>query len=651
MPYRRSDRRRGYDQLRLVGSGSGQNDFSPLPSPPADLALGIIDGLASSVALLDQSGSILMVNSVWRAFARANDGSPETCEGVGLNYFDVCTRALPDPVVQRVLDGMRDVADRRRPEFNLEYPCHSSDQQRWMLMTVTPLEAGQHRLMVAHREVTTRVEAVEGRRQSDVRFKRLFDSAPLAMSFFRRDGRVVAQNRRCERLFGYSLADVPTLDDLWRVAFPDPDYRACSMAAWESAVKTAAETGTRIEANDYRVTCKDGTQRIVQIFGIAVADGVVATFLDVTERRSAEARLRLWAEAFEHANLGLAISDARTNRFLAVNPTFARQRGYLQDELVGKPVILIFPEDLRLELRARIARIDEPTHDAFETEQLCKDGRRFPVLLDITVLRGEDGRPMNRIAFAFDLTERKRTEDALRALNVEMERLTHRHVARQTIAAIAHELNQPLNAIATYSEAALRLLRAGNPHPERLQLAVESGAKEVQRAGQAARQLLSVLKTGDEPLEAVDISSAVRAAMKRLRSDRPDAPRISLEAESGLLPVRANRLQVEKVLANLIENGIEVMRDAGVLEPAISISIHSLLKRNVVQVTVRDHGPGVEAPLRNQIFKPFFTTKPGGLGMGLAISRNIVESHGGELWFDSEPGAGARFHLTLPFAE
>ncbi|MGB0126579.1 MAG: PAS domain S-box protein [Rhodocyclaceae bacterium] len=615
------------------------------------MARAIIDGLETTVAMLDEAGQIVMVNAAWREFARGNGGTPETCEGVGQNYFEICARALPDPLVQQVLDGMQAVLHRRQPRFSLEYPCDSPDKPRWMLMDVTGLDVGRHRLMVAHREVTRRVQAVAGLRDSEIRFRRLFDAAPLAMSFVHGDGGIGALNARFAQLFGYTLADVPKLSDWWRLAFPDRDYRAWAMASWNAAMQRAAALGTRIEADEYRVTCKDATQRTVQIFGIALDDGVMVAFVDVTARRRAEARLRLWAEAFEHAHLGLSISDARTNCFVAVNPAFAREHGYSQEELVGMPVMAMFPENLRGDMELRIAALDQASHDTFETEHLHKDGRPFPVLLDITVLRDTGGTPSTRIAYALDLSERKRAEAALRVLNDEMEELTHRQVARQTIAAIAHELNQPLTALATYSEAALRLLRAGNPQPERLQRALESGAQEVQRAGHVARELLSILKKGEEPTETVNVGETVSAVVARIRTNRPGGFQFQTELEPDLPPVRANRLQVEKVLGNLIDNGIEAMQEAGIAPASLTVAVRAFSDSGMAHVTVQDRGGGIDAVTLHRIFDPFFTTKTRGLGMGLAISRTIVEAHGGQLWCESEAGAGASFHLTLPFAQ
>ena len=249
-----------------------------------------------------------------------------------------------------------------------------------------------------------------------------------------------------------------------------------------------------------------------------------------------------------------------------------------------------------------------------------------------------------------DITERKRNEAALQAMRAEMEQLMRFHVASQTVSALAHELHQPLNAVTSYAEAALRLLRAGNPQPERLLHAIESSTQQAQRAGQVVRELLAFMKQGEVQTEPVDLNDLVRQVLDRIDADGYGGFQTRLQLDPGLAPVTANRLQLEKVLLNLIENGVDAMRDAGISTHANTITVRTNPEGPMAQVTVRDSGPGIDPQTLHRIFDPFFTTKPKGLGMGLAISRAIIELHGGQLWVESEPASGASFHFTLPFA-
>jgi signal transduction histidine kinase len=248
------------------------------------------------------------------------------------------------------------------------------------------------------------------------------------------------------------------------------------------------------------------------------------------------------------------------------------------------------------------------------------------------------------------ISARRRQEAALKALRAEMEELLKLQVASQTAAAIAHELNQPLSALTSYADAALRMLQAGNPAPEKLQRAVEGGAAQAQRAGQVVRELLHFFQRRDTPIEAIDLRQAIDRALAVVESSGVGGLDPAVDLAPALRPVRASRLQIEKVLVNLVSNGADAMRAAGVSPQSITITVRPAAEDNMAQVTVRDCGPGLSEEAARRVFTPFYTTKPSGIGMGLAVSRALVEANGGRLWTEPAPGRGGIFHFTLPFA-
>ena len=233
---------------------------------------------------------------------------------------------------------------------------------------------------------------------------------------------------------------------------------------------------------------------------------------------------------------------------------------------------------------------------------------------------------------------------------MERESLLQQQVAFQTASAIAHELNQPLFAIAANSEAALRMLKDGNPQPEKLITALDANARQAQRAGQSTRHLLEFLNESNIATEALNINEEVVAALHSVRSEYEMAFESSLELEKELPLARANRVHVQKVLVNLLRNGIEAMAEAGVPAPAITVTVRTMKENDHVQVTIRDNGPGLTPEDIRRVFQPFYTTKANGIGMGLKISRSLIEANGGQLWVDAQEGPGAAFHFTLPFA-
>ncbi|WP_051307137.1 PAS domain-containing hybrid sensor histidine kinase/response regulator [Desulfomicrobium escambiense] len=298
---------------------------------------------------------------------------------------------------------------------------------------------------------------------SQARFRDMFLKAPVAMAMADGTGRITAGNRSFEQLFGYTLDDVPDMATWWSLAFPDPDARSEAMSRWQEALDGARRGGREFDAGEFRVACKDGLERSVRISGIFLEEGVLSSFVDLTPLRLAETELRLWAQAFENAELGLAIVDARTDSMLAVNPAFARLRGYEPAEMVGLPISALFAEDRHGQLQQMVETLNASNHAVFESEHMARDGRRFPVLLDITVLRDETGRPMSRVAYALDLTERKQAEAAL----AEVQAAALEQQKRARIAAL-QQMEEARSARARAEEA----LAALSESEERLQIFV-----------------------------------------------------------------------------------------------------------------------------------------------------------------------------------
>jgi len=173
---------------------------------------------------------------------------------------------------------------------------------------------------------------------------------------------------------------------------------------------------------------------------------------------------------------------------------------------------------------------------------------------------------------------------------------------------------------------------------------------QAQRAGRTLHELLAFLHKGEGSLEPIDLNDLVREANAGSADGAAGRFRPVLELDAGLPPVLANRLQVQKVLLNLLANSAEAMADIVAPSAPVAIKVKTTAMLNMAQVTVQDSGPGLDDQTAGRIFDPFFSTKPHGMGLGLAISRALIEAHGGQLWTDRKSGPGATFHFTLPFA-
>ena len=213
-------------------------------------------------------------------------------------------------------------------------------------------------------------------------------------------------------------------------------------------------------------------------------------------------------------------------------------------------------------------------------------------------------------------------------------------------AALAHELNQPLTAILSNAHAGERYLAQGAPPLDEIREILQDVVGDARRAGEVIQRLRSLLRKEEARFSPLDVNQVIREMAVLVHTDailRNLA--IDLELAPDLSPVQGDRVQLQQVLLNLVLNGMEAMGPSG---EGQRIVIHTLQTGEAVRVAVRDQGPGIPADELPRIFDTFYTTKPNGMGMGLPISRSIVEAHGGRLWAENNPDRGATFAFTLP---
>jgi len=365
----------------------------------------------------------------------------------------------------------------------------------------------------------------------------------------------------------------------------------------------------------------------------------------ITERRRTKRALqetwRRLIDVMENVPGGFVAFDRNWN-FTYINAWAGRAVGREPQDLIGKNLWATFPKLL--------GTIYETYYRKVMAEHVAVRFEAHGVMSDRWYENRVFATPEGIGGFATDITERKRLEREFQERRIERENLLQQQVAFQTASAIAHELNQPLFAIAANCEAALRMLKAGNPQPDKLINALEASARQAQRGGQSTRQLLEFLAKSDIVAEGIDLNEEVIHALHMVRAEFEMAFKSELELEKDLPLVQTNRVHAQKVLVNLLRNGIEAMAEAGVPAPAITVTVRTVNEKNHVHVTIRDNGPGLTMEDIKRIFQPFYTTKANGIGMGLKISRSLIEANGGELWVDAEEGTGAAFHFTLPLA-
>lgn len=268
---------------------------------------------------------------------------------------------------------------------------------------------------------------------------------------------------------------------------------------------------------------------------------------------------------------------------------------------------------------------------------------------------GEERRLLHAVAERLGhVVERLRTEEALREKEAELRaRMTHMtrvSTMGEMASSIAHEVNQPLTAIATYAQACRRLMDADQTSEAEVKDVLRRISDEALRAGNIIHRLRSLVKRRASKLARCDLIQILEEVWPLALGDAHlhDVD-VSLILPSSLPPILADQIHVQQVILNLTRNGIDAMETVPAGERKMEVRVEGI-DDGQVQVSVEDRGVGLREESEAALFEPFFTTKEGGLGMGLSISRKLVAAHGGRLWFTRNPQSGTTFHFTIPFA-
>jgi len=386
---------------------------------------------------------------------------------------------------------------------------------------------------------------------------------------------------------------------------------------------------------------------------------------EIAARKAAEAEARQWAERLEakihcliNSNIiGIFILD-RDGRIQEANDAFLRLVGHERAELDAGLLRWsdLTPEDWRDADERRLAEIREAgAVQACEKEFFRKDGTRVPVLLGAAPLcTGMD----QSAAFVVDLTERKRVEGAARdserryhEIQIEMAHANRIAVIGQLSASIVHEVTQPLSSIITNAYTALRMLARDPPNVNRASEMIRRMLRDAKRSSEVIRRLRTLFAKKDGPTELMDLNEATREVIALALSELQRS-RIILRAEfaDDLPPVLGDRVQLQQVILNLVGNAVEAMSASDDRPRQLLISTTRSDSSGDVLLAVQDSGSGIDPAQLERVFEAFYTTKPGGMGMGLSICRAIVEAHGGKIWATQRAPHGAIFQITLPTA-
>jgi two-component system sensor kinase FixL len=349
--------------------------------------------------------------------------------------------------------------------------------------------------------------------------------------------------------------------------------------------------------------------------------------------------------------LDAAIVIEDDGRIRSINPAARRQFGYEPEEVLGKNISMLMPDPYRSRHDEYLARyLTTGERRIIGTDRVVvgarKDGTTFPMKLAVGEMVLNDARHF--IGFVRDLTAMEETASRLQQSQDEVARLARYNELGELASTLAHELNQPLAAVANYVQGTQRLLAdATDPKLVQLRAAMQETSREALRAGAIIRHLREFVMQGSSDMQVSDIKTLVEeASVLALAGSRASGIRTYFEL-SVTPPVMANGVQIQQVLLNLIRNAIEAMRESERKE----LTVRTSTVGGQVIVEVLDTGPGLPPEVEARLFQPFVTSKPGGMGIGLSIARRIVEAHGGTIAVASRTGGGTVFTFALPVIE
>ncbi|WP_448207900.1 sensor histidine kinase [Azospirillum sp. sgz302134] len=394
---------------------------------------------------------------------------------------------------------------------------------------------------------------------------------------------------------------------------------------------------------------------VAAIFALAVSAlwSLWALRRHVAGRIRAEEALRAehaFRKAMEDSlTVGMRARDLE-GRIIYVNPAFCRMVGFSAEELVGRGPVMPYwlPEDLQHTeevFRAVLAGNAPP--NGFELRFQRADGERFDALIYEAPLIDAKGRHTGWMGSVLDITERKRAEELARRQQERLQQTARLISMGEMASTLAHELNQPLSAIASYCTGCLNRLRSGTVQTDELAAALDKLAAQARRAGQIIRRVHDFVRKSEPNVAPCCLAGVVEDCVALMDGDaRQQDVRLLLEVEDGLPAVPGDRILLQQVVINLMRNGIEAMAHAPPEERTLLIGVAA--GNGAVTVRIRDRGCGISPEHAENLFSPFFTTKTEGMGMGLNICRSIVEHHQGRLWFEPAPEGGTVFLFSLP---
>src|SRR5271165_4039582 len=606
----------------------------------------LVETAQEGVWSVDAEGKTVFANENMAAILGTSPG-----EMIGKSILPFVPQEKKDELLNHLLQREQGLQE------HYEFPFLRADgAQVWTLLRVSPvLRDGQHGGCLALvSDITKRKRTEEALSRSEsylAEAQRLSHTGSWALDVA--SGNYVYSSEEYIRISGFDPQQgLPAKDHpLQQIHRDDLDK------FWQAFQKLIDE---KVDSEgEYRIVLPDGTVKYVHAIRHPVlnANGelveIVGTTVDITERKRAEEELRESETRFrtfvDHAVDAFFVLDLEHRTIIDLNRAACDSVGYTRQELIGKTQLGFHLDSERAEMEAATERA-AAGETVFERHwHRRKDGSLFPVEVHTSLVSYGGRRFLLKVAR--DISDRVQAEvqrERLRQLEADLAHINRVSMMGELTASIAHEVNQPLSGVVSNASACLRWLAGDAPNMEEAREATRRIVRDGKRAGEVIARIRALTKKAATPRERLDLNETIREVLALVGDQaKRNSVRIRTRFGDDVFPVLGDQVRLQQVVLNLVMNGIEAMSSVGERARELVITTRNL-DPDQVQVTVEDSGVGLDPNTITKIFDPFYTTKPGGMGMGLSICRSILQAHGGRLWATTKDGSGTAFHFTLP---
>ena len=498
-------------------------------------------------------------------------------------------------------------------------------------------------------------------RDSEKIFQDLYERSVLGIALTDENGKFVEFNEAFRNICGYSETDLKKLG-YWELT--PKKYMADEALQLDSLNRTG-----HYGPYEKEYIRKDGSLIPIELNGMLINGlhgqkyiwSIVKDNTDVkrkmsdlhvaqknTEAKLIESEAR-FISTIEQAAVGFDLITLE-GQWLQVNQKICQIVGFSRDELLQKTFQEItHPDDLKTDLEyVRKMLAGEIDTYSMDKRYIRKNGAIVWIRLTVSLHKKLDDSPEYFISVIEDISKSKETENELKRLHLQTESLLSKQIVTQTVMALAHDLNQPLNAAGSYSTAALKLLAPDLLDKQKLASVIKMNVDEIQRAGDVLRKLIQSVNRNSESDIRLDLIKLVNESILLFHDESYGNPvDITIQSSHSTISVTVKEIFVRKALMNLFRNAQQAMENINDESHSRQIIVRINCSDDCINIVVIDSGFGISTQVEGDLFKPFFSTKADGIGMGLAISRAMIEGCGGKLYYKPVDGKTA-FHISLP---